>query len=150
MHRIDSIIDVTGSVLEIPVSELLSRKKYARHVEARAIISYIARREKFSYEEIGKILGRRHHGTIMNAYKNAVKWKEVCRQFRPKLKKVEEALSDLYVDYTKINAHIQAIAKIDLCINRLNYLMDKFKEELTQLRALKREFKQQIIRKEIV
>jgi len=143
MHRIEYIIEVTCGVLEVPVKDVLSKKKAKRYFEARTIVSHIAREESFTYEEIGRVLGRRDHGTIINGCKQAKKWIEADASFVKKLDKVMKFLGDSYGDYLNNDVHVKAITRMDLCISRVAGVMAGLHKEMLELRKLKREFMKQ-------
>jgi len=143
VNRINYIIEVTCSVLDISVSEIMKDIRYRRYTEARAIITYIAREERFSYEVIGKVLGRRNHAAIMNSQKRAELWLDVDATFKKKLESVKSFLGDSYVSYLKNDIYVKAVARMDLCISRVTSLMGGLKKEMLELRQLKREFMKQ-------
>jgi len=143
MHRIDYIIEVTCSALDVPVDKIMKDIRLRRYTEARAIITYLARQESFSYPVIGRALGRRHHGAIMNSQKRAETWIDVDAAFVKKLNKVRNFLGDSYGDYLNNDLHVKAVTRMDMCISRVTSLMGGLKKEMLELRKLKREFMKQ-------
>ena len=143
MNRIEYIIEVTCSALDVPVDKIMKDVRQRRYTEARAIITYLARQESFSYPVIGKALGRRHHGAIMNSQKRAETWMDVDSTFVKKLDKVKNFLGDSYGDYLNNDLHVNAIARMDLCLSRITSVMGGLKKEMVELRKLKKEFMKQ-------
>lgn len=143
MHRIDYIIEVTCGVLDIPVDKVIGQFRAKSCFEARTIICHIARGEGFVFEDIGRVLGRRDHASIINACNKAKRWIEVDATFVKKLNKVINFLGDSYGDYLNNDLHVKAVTRMDLCISRVNSMMDGLKKEMLELRKLKREFMKQ-------
>jgi len=143
VHRIDYIISVTCSVLDLNVKTVMFHNRTARYTEARSIITHIARKEGFVYEEIGRIMGRRHHAAIMGSQKRAIRFIEVDSGFRKKLKAVNSVIGDSYQDYLVNDVHVKAISRMDLCISRITSVMEGLRNEMVELRKLKREFMKQ-------
>ena len=143
MHRIDYIIEVTCSALDVPMDIIMEDNRTRQYTEARAIITHIAREEKFTYNAIGKALGRRHHAAIMNSHKRSRLWIGVDAVFKKKVDLVRTYVGDSYRDYLKNDNHVKALVRMDLCISRVSSLMAGLKREMIELRKLKKEFMKQ-------
>lgn len=101
----ETIITEVCKYLGISVGRIISNKKTAKLVNARHMICDILYRDRFlhmSLFDIGRLLGGRHHTTIIHAVNKISDWCETDLQFREQYRKLYVFLydSDNYFLYT--------------------------------------------------
>lgn len=101
----DEIIIKVCKLLGVPVGRVLGSDRHSNYVVARYIISDILYSDRIltmSLKQIGRLLGNRHHTTIINCIRNVSDRCETDLDFRDKYKQVHIDLygSDLYFRYT--------------------------------------------------
>lgn len=83
----DNIIDITCEMLNVKKSSLISNDRFQKLVDARNMISHIMyynpyKEESITLNQIGKLLGNRHHTTILHGIKCVENWFETDNSFK--------------------------------------------------------------------
>jgi len=83
----DNIIDITCDYFKVKKSSLLSKDRYQKLVELRYMISHIIynnplKEETITLNQIGKILGNKHHSTIIHGLQCVEDWFETDSSFK--------------------------------------------------------------------
>jgi hypothetical protein len=102
----DEIIIKVCNLLGVAVGKTLGTDRHNNYVVARYIISDILYSDKIltmSLKQIGRVLGNRHHTTIINCIRNIENRCQVDKDFRDKYRQVHIDLygSDLYFRYNE-------------------------------------------------
>ena len=101
----DEIIIKVCKLLGVGVGRVLGSDRHNNYVVARYIISDILYSDRIltmSLKQIGRVLGNRHHTTIINCIRNISNRCEIDLDFRDKYRQMHIDLygSDLYFRYT--------------------------------------------------
>ncbi|MDR0972384.1 MAG: chromosomal replication initiator protein DnaA [Prevotellaceae bacterium] len=90
---VDTILDTVCSYFNVSPVIVQSKNRKRETVEARQIAMYLARKHtENSSGQIGKLIGRRDHATVLHAFKVVQQQLEVSHSFRSTLSEIEEAL----------------------------------------------------------
>ena len=87
----NQILESVSNFFEIPITEILGKKRTAKIAEARMIAAYVLRKDRYlslGLKHIGSILGGKDHTTIMHHIKRTDELIEVEPDFKEKIKEV--------------------------------------------------------------
>ncbi len=87
----NEILESISKFFEIPVSEIVGRRRTAKIAEARMIAAYVLRKDRYlslGLKHIGNILGGKDHTSVMHHVKRIGELIDIEPEFRVKIKEV--------------------------------------------------------------
>ena len=87
----NQILEAVSSFFEIPVSEIVGKKRFGKIVEARMVAAYVLRKDRYlnlGLKHIGSILGGKDHTSVMHSVKRVGELVEIEPEFREKIKEL--------------------------------------------------------------
>ena len=92
--EIDDVKSITAEYFNIPLSELISKKKQRIYSYPRQLAMYLCRKyTELSLKRIGEAFGKKDHSTVLYAVKRINKYKNIKKEITHDLKMIEDLLS---------------------------------------------------------
>lgn len=89
------VLSYTAKIFNLNVDDITGRRQFQLLVEARCVVTIILRQRKFSYPQIGRVLGGRDHSTIINLHQKFERWSDANPAMHGAVHKIQEALTDV-------------------------------------------------------
>jgi len=132
-------VAITSKALDIPVENILSKRRQKSLTEARAIIVMIIRDEGSTWQSISDLIRREDHASACHSYKTGVKWLIVDKTFKRKYEKVKSLIDNSYEGYVDDDLKGRVYLKMEACLMRVKDITNNLDKELTEINALKSE-----------
>jgi chromosomal replication initiator protein len=87
----NEILESISKFFEIPVTEIVGKKRTAKIAEARMVAAYVLRKDRYlslGLKHIGNILGGKDHTSVMHQVKRIGELIDIEPEFRVKIKEV--------------------------------------------------------------